>query len=128
MAETSALRKQLSPLHPQKKEEQLTAPHSALGSVPSGMGEHVPDDPDTLQALHVPVHELVQQTLSTQSPVPQSLGSSHEPPEGTSGTHADASQWALASQSESPAHEVAQDGGAWFAAPVQNTDGYDPQF
>ncbi len=60
---------------------QLIAPaHSFAGSVPFGMFVHVPSEPGTLHAMHVPEHALLQQNPSTQSPSAHSFAAAQACP------------------------------------------------
>jgi hypothetical protein len=62
---------------------QFVAPgHSAAGSWPEPMLEHVPTRPARLHALHVPPHAASQHTPSAQKPLAQSPATTHEPPFG----------------------------------------------
>jgi hypothetical protein len=46
--------------------------HSFAGSAPCAIGEHVPTEPATLHASHVPPQATLQQTPSTQLPLAHS--------------------------------------------------------
>jgi hypothetical protein len=52
----------------------------------------LPTDPETSQAWHCPPHELLQQTPSTQLPLPHWLAAVHALPLPFFGTHAPALQ------------------------------------
>jgi hypothetical protein len=60
----------------------LPAPHSPPGSLPSGIGVHLPTLPGRLQAWQVPLHAVSQQTPSTQLPVEQTEPSLPQLPPG----------------------------------------------
>lgn len=84
--------------------------HSAWGSaLPAGTGEHVPAEPGTLQALHVPQLPVEQQTPSTQKlPVRQSDVCAHAWPSGflSPQRFVARSQMLGASQAALPVHVV----------------------
>jgi hypothetical protein len=54
-------------------EAAVSSAHSLSGSVPFAIGLHVPMVPGILQALHVPLQVVLQQTPSTQTPLRHKL-------------------------------------------------------
>lgn len=58
----------------------MAAQLPAKSVLPEGTFEHVPAEPERLQARHVPVQSVSQQTPSMQKVLAQSAAVVHEPP------------------------------------------------
>ena len=96
---------------------QLAAPSSGqlpCGSVPAGTTPHSPSGPEPLsavvQAMHVPVHVVLQHTPSTQFALAHCGALAHAAPPGRSASHVPVArlQYAVLAQSASAAQPVAQ--------------------
>jgi hypothetical protein len=79
---------------------QVYTPQPFSGSVPTVRLRQVPIEPDTLQALHGPEHELLQHTPSTQLPEEHWHALLQVAASERSGTHAEPEQYALVLQAE----------------------------
>jgi hypothetical protein len=79
-----------------------------VSSCPAGVLEQVPSKPVTLQALHVPMQAVLQQTPSTQLPLEHCAAAAHVAPLASVETHEPPEQKKPERQSLLPAHVVLQ--------------------
>jgi hypothetical protein len=89
--------------------EAAVAVQSLRGLVPGAAGVHCPTVPTAAQVWQVPPQALLQQTPSTQKPLPQSPAATHAVPFVSWGTHTPAEQKLPVVQSLFDPHDVAQD-------------------
>ena len=85
----------------------LLAPHSSRGLVPGSAALHVPRLFVAAQVLQLPVQAVLQQTPSTQKPLPQSPATAQAVPFASRGTQVPAAQWVPAVQSAFEPHVAA---------------------
>ncbi len=74
--------------HEAEEPLQTYGPQEGVPALPATIGLHVPTIPVRLHASQAPLHAVLQQTPSTQLPLPHWLAALHTAPGLSFGTHA----------------------------------------